>query len=99
MPQCICITSCIGIIADTKSATAPESEKMDIYKKSEYILGKENMNKVFEELTESRNKFIKDKMNLLGVETGRTVVRNATKEELGEIITSHYNVKITSVEN
>jgi hypothetical protein len=61
--------------------------------------GKENMNKAFEEMTEARNRFIINKMTTLEVESTRVSVRNATKEELGEIITSHYNVKITSVEN
>lgn len=90
-----------GFVAyvNSKSAAAPEAEKMDIYKKSEYILGKENMNKAFEEMTEARNRFIINKMTTLEVESTRVSVRNATKEETGDITTSHYNVKITSIEN
>jgi hypothetical protein len=62
-------------------------------------LGKESIYNGFNELTEDRNKFIVNKMSLLGIEAARLSVRNATKEESGDILTSRYNVKITSIED
>lgn len=81
---------------NAKSLEIPNSDKMDIHKKSEYILGISSMEKAFAELTNARNKFIESKMIELGIDLSKISIRNATTEESGDIINAHYIVKVIS---
>jgi len=76
------------------------SNELNLLKKSEMVLGKENMENEFETLISNRNIFILEKLKEFGVEDfSRVKVRFAKAEELGEVINPHYIVKIFSVEN
>ena len=84
---------------NNKAIDIKGSDKLDIYGKSEIILGKNIMEQRYNEMVNSRNEFIKNKLKEFGVTLDRIEVRNATLEESGEILRAHYIVKIKQSES
>ena len=84
---------------NNKAIDIKGSDKLDIYGKSEIILGKNIMEQRYNEMVNSRNEFIKNKLKEFGVTLDRIEVRNATIEESGEILRAHYIVKIKQSES
>ena len=89
-----------GLIAyiNAKTATLADSDKMDIYEKSDFSLGVEAMEKLHGAIVEARNSFIKTKMAELGVAPERIEVRNAAKEESEAVTAAQYSIKIKDME-
>lgn len=84
---------------NSKTIEIADSDKMDIYKKSEMIVGRNNIEKDFVELYLARNRFISDKLKESGIEATNMKVRNATGDESGDVVEARYIVNITSTEN
>lgn len=84
---------------NNKAIDIKGSDKLDIYGKSEIILGKNIMEQRYNEVVNARNEFIKNKLKEFGVTLDRIEVRNATLEESGEILRAHYIVKIKQSES
>lgn len=77
-----------------RTSDLPNAESLDMYERSQIILGKDKVEEAFNQIYKDRDNEIIKKLTELGIENTRYSVREATDEEKGELSSARYIVKV-----